>query len=130
MSSLSDAEEDSLILTSLNGDSLTEIPGKIEPYLEKTGFFSKYIEIQRTFDKLPFAIRYFIPVSRIFQNILWLQLILAAITIGTAFGLFFYFYYTVRHIIKPIQTYCEGLSGYGRETFARSPLLLKAMTSY
>lgn len=115
MSSLSDAEEDSLILTSLNGDSLTEIPGKIEPYLEKTGFFSKYIEIQRTFDKLPFAIRYFIPVSRIFQNILWLQLILAAITIGTAFGLFFYFYYTVRHIIKPIQTFCEGLSGYGGE---------------
>ena len=115
MSSLSDAEEDSLILTSLNGDSLPEIPGKIEPYLEKTGFFSKYIEIQRTFDKLPFAIRYFIPVSRIFQNILWLQLILAAITIGTAFGLFFYFYYTVRHIIKPIQTFCEGLSGYGGE---------------
>ena len=115
MSSLSDAEEDSLILSSLNGDSLTEIPGSMEPYLDQAGFFSKYIEIQRTFDKLPFAIRYFIPVSRIFQNILWFQLILAAITIGTAFGLFFYFYYTVRHIIKPIQTFCEGLSGYEGE---------------
>lgn len=115
MSSLSDAKEDSLILTNLDGEILTGIPGEVEASLDQTGFFSEYIEIQRTFDKLPFAIRYFIPVSRMFQNILWLQMILAAITIGTAAGLIFYFYYTVRHIIRPIQTFCEGLSCYGGE---------------
>ena len=38
MSSLSDAEEDNGLLTSLNGDSLTEIPGEIEPYLEEDRF--------------------------------------------------------------------------------------------
>lgn len=115
MNSFGSSKEDFMILTSKSGENLTTVPEDVGQRPGQSGLFSKYIEIMRSFEKMPFAIRYFIPVSGIFQNILWFQLILMAITIGTALGLFYYFYYTVRHIIKPIQIFCEGLSGYGGE---------------
>lgn len=115
MNNISDVGDGSLILTTLDGQNLTGIPHKVDKYMDRIVFFSEYIEIQKKFQKIPFAIRYFVPVSRIFQNILWFQLILTSVTIITALGLVLYFFYTVRHIVKPIQSFCEGLSSYGGE---------------
>lgn len=116
MNSLKDADEDCMILTDLDGNYLTEVPGKLENYQEEKGVFAKYVRIDRSFEKLPFSVSYFAATSGLFQRILLLQIILTAIMVGLGIGSIFYFYYTVRHIILPIQNFCNSLSSYQEES--------------
>ena len=72
-------------------------------------------KVETAFEKLPFILCEFVPVSGGFQNILLLQVLVVAVTAACMFGVLWYFRHTVRDVIRPIREFCEGLASYGGE---------------
>lgn len=82
----------------------------------ENGIFSDVLAIRRKFAKIPFAMVYYLPVSGIFRNILWMQMILALLSLATSAAVALSYLYTYRRVLKPIQQFCAALSNYTEET--------------